>query len=149
MGKGRWGVISTAKIGVEKVIPAMQRCESAEVVAIASRDAQKAASAARRLGIDRHYGSYEELLARGFDLEGSTTDDLIEGSTVTDRINGGAGADILIAGRGDDELDGGTGDDLLDGGIGNDVYRFGVGGDRVRPAERPRAYHLGRSRALW
>ena len=80
--------------------------------------------------------SYEELLAKGFDLEGSATDDLIEGSSVSDRIKGLAGADILIGGRGDDELDGGSGDDLLDGGDGDDVYRFGIGGgiDRIADA---------------
>jgi hypothetical protein len=33
----RWGVLSTAKIGVEKVIPAMQRGELTEITAIASR----------------------------------------------------------------------------------------------------------------
>jgi Ca2+-binding RTX toxin-like protein len=80
--------------------------------------------------------SYEQLLARGVDLEGTTGDDLIEGSSVTDRINGEAGADILIGGRGDDELHGGTGNDLLDGGMGDDVYRFhpGDGADRITDA---------------
>ncbi len=38
MKKVRWGVLSTAKIGTEKVIPAMQRGEHCEVTAIASRD---------------------------------------------------------------------------------------------------------------
>jgi hypothetical protein len=27
MGKVRWGILSTAKIGIEKVIPAMQQSE--------------------------------------------------------------------------------------------------------------------------
>ncbi len=36
MSKIRWGILSTAKIGVEKVIPAMQRGTLTEVVAIAS-----------------------------------------------------------------------------------------------------------------
>jgi len=61
--KVKWGVISTAKIGVEKVIPAMQKGEASEVVAIASRDAESAREAAEKLGIPKHYGSYEELLA--------------------------------------------------------------------------------------
>lgn len=61
--KVRWGVLSTAKIGREKVIPAMQRGERCEVVAIASRDAGSAKAAAEALGIDRACGSYEELLA--------------------------------------------------------------------------------------
>ena len=46
-----------------KVIPAMQRSSSCEVIAIASRDLGKAKEAANRLGIANAYGSYEELLA--------------------------------------------------------------------------------------
>lgn len=64
MGKKiRWGVLSTAKIGVKKVIPGMQAGEFCEVTAIASRDAAKAREAADELGIAKAYGSYEELLA--------------------------------------------------------------------------------------
>lgn len=63
MRKVRWGVLSTAKIGTKKVIPGMARCELAEVTAIASRSLEAARSAASELGIDRAYGSYEELLA--------------------------------------------------------------------------------------
>lgn len=61
--KVKWGVISTAKIGVQKVIPAMQQGEASEIVAIASRDAQNAKQTASLLGIPKSYGSYEELLA--------------------------------------------------------------------------------------
>jgi predicted dehydrogenase len=61
--KVRWGVLSTAGIGVRKVVPAMQKGEWIEVVAIASRDLRKAEETARTLGIARAYGSYEELLA--------------------------------------------------------------------------------------
>jgi predicted dehydrogenase len=61
--KVRWGVLSTAKIGVTKVIPGMQKGEWSEVTAIASRDLDKAQTAARNLGIAKAYGSYEELLA--------------------------------------------------------------------------------------
>jgi len=61
--KVRWGVLSTAKIGVEKVIPAMQLGKHSEVTAIASRDAARARKAADELGIAKAYGSYEELLA--------------------------------------------------------------------------------------
>jgi predicted dehydrogenase len=63
MGKVRWGVLSTAKIGLEKVIPAMQAGALCDMVGIASRDLTKAKSAAERLGLPRAYGSYEELLA--------------------------------------------------------------------------------------
>lgn len=61
--KVKWGILSTAKIAVEKVIPAMQQGEYSEVVAIASRDSTRSARAARSLGIPRAYGSYEDLLA--------------------------------------------------------------------------------------
>ena len=60
--KVKWGVLSTAKIGVEKVIPAMQKGNFSEVVAISSRDAEKARSTADRLGIPRAFGSYDEVL---------------------------------------------------------------------------------------
>jgi predicted dehydrogenase len=62
MTKLRWGIISTAKIGVEKVIPAMQQGEYTEVTAIASREMAKAEQAAQQLGIPKAYGSYEQLL---------------------------------------------------------------------------------------
>ena len=62
MKKIRWGVLGVAKIATVKVIPAMQRCEHAEVTAIASRDLNKAREAAGQLGIPKAYGSYEELL---------------------------------------------------------------------------------------
>ncbi len=61
--KVRWGVLGVANIAVKKVIPAMQRGEWSEVIAIASRDLQKAQRAARELHIPKAYGSYEELLA--------------------------------------------------------------------------------------
>ena len=63
MTKVRWGVISTAKIGVTKVTPGIQQAGNSEVVAIASRDAMQADAAAKQLGIPRAFGSYEELLA--------------------------------------------------------------------------------------
>jgi len=61
--KLRFGVLSTANIGLKKVIPAMQRSEHTTVAAIASRDLAKAREAAAQLGIPTAYGSYEELLA--------------------------------------------------------------------------------------
>lgn len=59
----RWGILSTAKIGREKVIPAMQRGRMCNVVAIASRDLDRAKQVATDLKIPKAYGSYEELLA--------------------------------------------------------------------------------------
>jgi predicted dehydrogenase len=61
--KIRIGVLSVAKIGTVKVIPAMQKCEHAEVAAIASRNLARAQEAAAKLGIPTAYGSYDELLA--------------------------------------------------------------------------------------
>jgi predicted dehydrogenase len=63
MKRVRWGILSTAKIGTQKVIPAMQRGELCEIVAISSRDEQTARQAASELGIPKAYGSYEQLLA--------------------------------------------------------------------------------------
>jgi predicted dehydrogenase len=63
MTKVRFGILSTADIGMAKVTPAIQRASNCEVVAIASRDADRAATAAAELGIPASYGSYEELLA--------------------------------------------------------------------------------------
>lgn len=61
--KLRWGVLSTASIGLKKVLPAMQQGQYTTVAAIASRDLAKARKAANALDIPTAYGSYEELLA--------------------------------------------------------------------------------------
>ncbi len=61
--KLRWGVLSTANIGIKKVLPAMQLGQYTTVDAIASRDLSKAEEAAAELGIPRAYGSYDELLS--------------------------------------------------------------------------------------
>lgn len=63
MSKVRWGVLSTAKIGTEQVIPAMQKGQYSTISAISSRSLAKAQAEAQRLGIPKAYGSYEELLA--------------------------------------------------------------------------------------
>lgn len=63
MAKIRWGILGVAKIATEKVIPAMQRGERTEVVAIASRSKSRADQAAIELGIPSAHGSYDELLA--------------------------------------------------------------------------------------
>jgi predicted dehydrogenase len=60
--KVRWGVLGVAKIATEKVIPAMQRGELSEVVAIASRDLTRARAAAGTLGLATAHGSYEALI---------------------------------------------------------------------------------------
>jgi predicted dehydrogenase len=63
MDKVRWGVLSTAKIGTNRVIPAMQNGKNCEVSAIASRQLDKAQAVAKELGIAKAFGSYEELIA--------------------------------------------------------------------------------------
>lgn len=61
--KLRWGILSTANIGMAKVTPAIQKSAHSDVIAIASRNGDAARRAADRLGIARAYGSYEDLLA--------------------------------------------------------------------------------------
>ena len=63
MKKVVWGVLSTAKIGLQRVLPGMQKSALCEIRAIASRSGAAARKAADQLGIPKAYGSYEELLA--------------------------------------------------------------------------------------
>lgn len=55
-------MLGVAKIATEKVIPGMQKCRHARIVAIASRRLETAERAAHALRIARAYGSYEALL---------------------------------------------------------------------------------------
>ena len=57
-----WGILSTAEIGTEKVIPGMQAGRHCRILGMASRDDRKAQSTSKRLGIERSYGSYEAML---------------------------------------------------------------------------------------
>jgi D-xylose 1-dehydrogenase (NADP+, D-xylono-1,5-lactone-forming) len=61
-GEVRWGFLSTANIN-DKLLPGAQASPDLDVVAVASRDAGRAEAYARERGIERAYGSYEELLA--------------------------------------------------------------------------------------
>ncbi len=61
--KLRIGVLGASKFALNKSVPAMQRSELTEVVAVASRDLAKAQAFAQQLNIPTAYGSYEELLA--------------------------------------------------------------------------------------
>jgi predicted dehydrogenase len=58
----RWGVLSTARIAREKVVPGMRKASNVEVVALASRSLERAREAAAELRIPRAHGSYEALL---------------------------------------------------------------------------------------
>jgi D-xylose 1-dehydrogenase (NADP+, D-xylono-1,5-lactone-forming) len=56
-----WGIVSTADIN-RKVIPGMHASEKAELIAVASRDQNRADEYAREWKIGRAYASYEALL---------------------------------------------------------------------------------------
>lgn len=58
----RFGILSTAKIARDWVIPAMKAVEECEVAAISSRDPARAASVASTFDIPRHYASLSEML---------------------------------------------------------------------------------------
>ncbi len=60
--KVKWGVLSTALIGLEHLIPALKASHNGEVRAIASRSLGKAEKIAQKMAIPRFYGSYEDLL---------------------------------------------------------------------------------------
>lgn len=62
MDKLRWGVLSTAKIAREHVVPGIRSATNAELVAIASRDPALARSVADDLGIPKAHGSYDDLI---------------------------------------------------------------------------------------
>jgi VCBS repeat-containing protein len=79
--------------------------------------------------------SYEEILALGFDFNGTPGADQIEGTGAADRINALASGDRVIAHAGDDIIDGGDGDDLLLAGAGNDVVLGGSGDDVILGGE--------------
>src|SRR3954465_841615 len=62
MDKIRWGILSTAKIAREKVIPGTQVSKTGVVTAIASRELTQATAVAQQLGIEKAFGSYDALL---------------------------------------------------------------------------------------
>ncbi|MDX3928216.1 MAG: Gfo/Idh/MocA family oxidoreductase [Shinella sp.] len=58
----RFGILSTAKIGRELVVPAIQDAENCVVTAIASRDLERARAMADRFSVPHAFGSYTEML---------------------------------------------------------------------------------------
>jgi D-xylose 1-dehydrogenase (NADP+, D-xylono-1,5-lactone-forming) len=56
-----WGFLSTANIN-DKLLAGAAESDRVDVIAVASRDATRAEAYARERGIERAYGSYEELL---------------------------------------------------------------------------------------
>jgi len=62
MDRVRWGVLGTANIARVAVDPAIQASCNGELVAVASRDPDRARAFAEAAGIPVHHGSYEGLL---------------------------------------------------------------------------------------
>ena len=81
--------------------------------------------------------SYDQILARGFDIDGTAGDDnglgapRLIGTAVSDRIRGFDGDDVIFADDGADLLDGGRGDDVLYGDGGDDTLIGGDGADAL------------------
>ncbi|TAN56583.1 MAG: hypothetical protein EPN19_00600, partial [Betaproteobacteria bacterium] len=83
--------------------------------------------------------SYADILAQGFDVDGSEANDdgqdadhpQLVGTGVVDRVRGFGGDDLLFGLAGDDALDGGAGADQIVGGAGNDAIDGGEGADIV------------------
>lgn len=63
MKKLRWGILSTANIAQQWLIPALQKSHHNQVVAVASRDLKRANDCATRFAIEHVFASYEALLA--------------------------------------------------------------------------------------
>lgn len=59
----RYGLISTAQIGLNAHLPASRKSKNSEIISISSREEAKAEEAASEHEIDRWYGTYEEQLA--------------------------------------------------------------------------------------
>ena len=58
----RWGLLSTARIN-ERLIPSLRQAQRCELLAVASRNVERAQAYADKWDIPRAYGSYEDLLA--------------------------------------------------------------------------------------
>ena len=56
-----WGILSTAKIGWEHVIPAIKKSKNSRVIALASRNLSSAKALTKKFKIPKSYGSYKEL----------------------------------------------------------------------------------------
>ena len=92
--------------------------------------------AARVIGeirfVDGEVMSYEDILAQGFEHEGTAGNDVIDGTNVTDRIFAMGGNDEISAIEGDDVIDAGDGNDMVDAGSGHNMVSGGEGHDDIR-----------------
>ena len=75
--------------------------------------------------------THTDLIARGFDLVGTNSDDELDGGETYRGIIGLDGDDVLIGGAINNVLDGGGGNDGLRGGAGEDVLTGGTGNDSL------------------
>ena len=71
--------------------------------------------------------SYSQLIQKGFDLTGTSGDDIINGTNVVDRITTFEGNDTVYAGEGNNIINSGAGNDVITAGAGNDVYQYNTG----------------------
>ena len=61
--KVHWGILGTARIAAERLIPAFHESEIAELVAVASRNRDRTTDFANKYQIPKAYASYDKLLA--------------------------------------------------------------------------------------
>ncbi|MBK8946244.1 MAG: Gfo/Idh/MocA family oxidoreductase [Ignavibacteriae bacterium] len=60
--KINWGILGTATIAIDQIIPSIQKSYNSQLVAIASRNFEKAKIVSEKFSIPKYYGKYEELL---------------------------------------------------------------------------------------
>ena len=64
MEKLKIGIVGAGNIACNAHLPAYQKCDNTEIVAIADLDLERAKQAAEKFGIPEYYGSVEEMLAK-------------------------------------------------------------------------------------
>ncbi len=58
----RWGILGPGFVATRAMIPALQHSENAQVLAVASRSRERAATSAVQFGIEHTYSDYQDLL---------------------------------------------------------------------------------------
>ena len=59
----RWGILGASKIAFEQVIPAMLKSKNTKLLAIASRDIDKAKLFSQKYSIQKVFNNYEQLIS--------------------------------------------------------------------------------------
>jgi Ca2+-binding RTX toxin-like protein len=80
---------------------------------------------------DGDFMTYDDILAQGFDIDGTEDVDVLFGTPYTDRIDAKGGDDTVMGRAGDDAILGGAGDDWVEGAAGNDDIDGGEGSDQL------------------